>query len=304
MAQETVSFERWKWIGGSDIPIIMSISPWKTRWQLLKEKAQIEESEFHGNIYTEFGNIMEPKIRDHINAGLGFDFQEGKAEGGDIRIHTDGEDIMKDTILEVKTTSHIKECLDDYKDYLVQLLFYMNERNMRFGILAVYERPEDLNTDFDPNRLMTYPVTIDDYRELIGEIYEEVDSFREDLKKLRANPFLTEEELIPDDVRIVARMLIAIKEAEQAFKEFTSEKETLISKLGELYEREHKKTAEIGGYKVTYTAPKEGTKKTVETTDYEKLKQVFPTAYTECVKVEEKMGTARKANVTLTRLKE
>ena len=35
-----------KYIGGSDIPVIMGLSPFKTRWQLLLEKAGLEESSF------------------------------------------------------------------------------------------------------------------------------------------------------------------------------------------------------------------------------------------------------------------
>ena len=38
---DTVRDERWRYIGGSDIPAIMGISPFKTRFQLLQEKAQI-----------------------------------------------------------------------------------------------------------------------------------------------------------------------------------------------------------------------------------------------------------------------
>lgn len=299
--QETVAFERYKYVGGSDIPIIMSLSPFKTRWQLLKEKAQIEESEFQGNIYTEYGNTMEPFIRDYINEALGFDFQEGKAYGDGIRIHVDGEDILKDTILEIKTTSHVYDDLDEYKTYLVQLLFYMNERGFNNGLLAVYKRPDDLNTVLDPDRLMTYPIIKADYQELVDEIYEELDLFRRDLEKVKENPFITEEELLPDDVRLLARRLINLKEAELMFKDVTAEKDIIVNKLGQRFTEEKRKTAEIGGYKVTYTPAKEKAVKLVKELDLDLLKSTYAETYDKCLKEVEKTTNARKASFTLTR---
>ena len=35
---QDVTKDRDKYIGGSDVPIIMGLSPFKTRWQLLREK--------------------------------------------------------------------------------------------------------------------------------------------------------------------------------------------------------------------------------------------------------------------------
>ena len=306
MPQETVSFERWKYIGGSDIPIIMSLSPFKTRWQLLREKAQLQEDPFQGSVYTEYGNIMEPKIRDYLNTSLGFTFEEGKAYGDGIRIHTDGEDIVKDTILEVKTTSHIKETVDDYQAYLVQILFYMSERNMANGLLAVYERPEDMSTDFDWHRLMTYPIEKKNYTELIAQIYEEVSSFREDLVKLKQNPWMTEEQLFPDDVVAMTKRLIALKEAEEAFKEIKAEKELIEGRLGKLMEENGKKTGVIQGYKVTWTPPKEATLQRKEEVDMEKV-DASPYAqwfHENCIKVTEKMGGARKGTIKLTKQKD
>ena len=52
---DTVRDERWRYIGGSDIAAIMGISPFKTRFQLLQEKAQIVEPDFKGNEYIEIG---------------------------------------------------------------------------------------------------------------------------------------------------------------------------------------------------------------------------------------------------------
>ena len=100
--QDSVKQDRDKYIGGSDIPIIMRLSPYKSRYDLLLEKAGYKEDTFEGNIYTEYGNTMEPKIREYINSEIlklkNAPFMEGKhvreARGDEIigvRIHTDGE---------------------------------------------------------------------------------------------------------------------------------------------------------------------------------------------------------------------
>ena len=129
--QETVKQDRDKYIGGSDIPVIMNLSPFKSRFDLLLEKAGYKEDSFEGNIYTEYGNKLEPKIRDYVNSIKNFaldidkkPFIEGKhireAEADEIigvRIHTDGEN--ESAILEIKTTSQIYDKVDDYKIYLL-----------------------------------------------------------------------------------------------------------------------------------------------------------------------------------------
>ena len=46
---QNVRVDREKYIGGSDIPIIMGISQFKTRFDLLLEKAGLKENTFDGN---------------------------------------------------------------------------------------------------------------------------------------------------------------------------------------------------------------------------------------------------------------
>lgn len=109
----------------SDIPAIMGISPFTTRWQLLLEKAGLAERDFSGNKYTVHGQTMEPKIRDYINNAFpeGEQFEPNRVYDGDIRCHSDGFNGY--CVLEIKTTSNTHNRIDDYKIYLVQLLKYM-----------------------------------------------------------------------------------------------------------------------------------------------------------------------------------
>lgn len=235
--QETVNKDREKYIGGSDIPVIMDISPFKSRFDLLLEKAGYKENDFTGNVFTEYGNTLEPKIRDYINDNFTFDgesyktarpYIEGKhvreATGDEIigvRIHTDGENV--NSILEIKTTSQIFDNVNDYKLYLVQLLYYMILTDKKIGVLAVYERPEDLNEELDPDRLHTYIIDADDYKDLIKEIGDSIESFIEDLKKVKDNPFITEEDLLPAEIPAITKRILAFEYQLKLMKE-TEEK--------------------------------------------------------------------------------
>ena len=221
-----VTQNRKDYIGGSDIPIIMGLSPFKSRWTLLQEKAGLIESTFQGNRYTEYGNIIEPQIRAHINRLRTNKFEPNRVIHGDIRCHTDG--FNGDCVLEIKSTSHIYETVGEYKIYLVQLLKYMEENHVTKGILAVYERPEDFNTDFDKERLQVFNIVKKDHVDLLKEVNAEIDRFREDLAKLKSNPLLTEQDffhegealiLLSNKVMAFENQIAAMKETERQLKE-------------------------------------------------------------------------------------
>lgn len=207
-----VTIDRDKFLGGSDIPVIMGISSFKTRWELLQEKAGLKESTFTGNKYTEYGKILEPKIRDYINNILcltGFPFEPNRVIDGDFRAHTDGFD--GSCVLEIKTTSHIYETVDEYKVYLVQLLKYMEVNKVERGVLAVYERPEDFNTKFDVERLHLYAITLGEYELLLAEVNAELDRFRSDLERLKANPLLSEQDFQPTELVVLSHKVVAFE---------------------------------------------------------------------------------------------
>ena len=90
--QKSVEEDRNLYLGGSDVPIIMGLSPFKTYYQLLKEKVGIEQPEKVENPYIDYGNVMEGKIRDYINSLTSSQFVEDKLIKGDIRCHVDGYD--------------------------------------------------------------------------------------------------------------------------------------------------------------------------------------------------------------------
>ena len=242
--QISVKQDRQKWIGGSDIPAIMGISPFTTRYDLLLYKAGIQEQDFEGNEYTEYGNIMEPKIRDYINDLFKINFVEGKHENEEkgFRCHTDGE--TDDMILEIKTTSQIHKCLDDYKVYLVQLLFYMMCTDKKSGMLVVYDRPDDFNTDFDEDKIQVYQFNIDKYKDLCDEIMEAVELFKNDLEKLKENPLLSEEDLLPTPIQEISHQLEMVEHQIEVYKDLEKQEKELKAQLFEAMNKYHIKKLE------------------------------------------------------------
>lgn len=284
--QETVKQDRDKYIGGSDIPVIMNLSPFKSRFDLLLEKAGYKEDTFDGNVYTEYGNKLEPKIREYINEyeyPTYKPFVEGKhireATGDEIigvRIHTDGEN--NNAILEIKTTSQVHDKIEDYKIYLVQLLFYMVNTGKPYGVLAVYNRPEDLSEEFDKDRLQVFDLCIDNYKGLCSEIGEALEKFIEDLKKVKDNPFITEEELLPTEITDITARIVAfesqldyLKSIEKKVKEDKARLKDAMQACGV------KSWTTPRGYKITLIP--DGEDKVEKKFNVDKLKEKDPDTY-------------------------
>lgn len=275
---QNVTIDREKYIGGSDIPAIMGISPFKKRFDLLLEKAQLQNNEFQGNEYTEYGNELEPKIRDYINQSEKKKFLEDKVIKDDLRYHSDG--FNGKCVLEIKTTSQIHEDVNGYKIYLVQLLFGMQMHNVKAGKLAVYERPTDFNTEFEPERLTTYDISIKDYSSLLEDINQAVEQFRRDLAKIKENPFLTEEELQPNEVIELSNKVIEFEKQLVAYKALEEQyKDVKDSLYKAMQEYQIKKWTTNNGVQITRVDGTEDSTVTVKKLNEEKLKTEQPEIY-------------------------
>ena len=275
--QASVNEDRNKYVGGSDIPIIMGISPFKTRYDLLLEKAELKENNFDGNEYTEYGNVMEEKIRNYVNEYLERNFEEGQHFiGEDIRCHTDGEDDK--AVIEIKTTSQVHEFVNEYKHYLVQLLFYMVNTQKEQGFLCVYDRPKDFNEEFDKDRLQIFEIQASDYTDLVKDIFDAVDLFRIDLQRLKDNPMLSEEDLLPVDISDISAKLAIIEDKLKEYDNLVAEQKILKSKLKKAME-EHgiKKWTTNDGTQITLVP--DGEDKIVQKFNAEALKEENPDMY-------------------------
>jgi putative phage-type endonuclease len=191
--QTSVREDRHLFLGGSEISCIMGISPFKTRFDLLLEKAQLVECPFVSNEYVDYGNEMEPKIREYLNELYNTTFIEERFYETPYRCHLDGFNGQQ--VLEIKTTSKVAKKVETYKLYLVQLLVYMKVAKVDKGLLAVYKRPKDFDTNFNKEYLQTFEIDINDYKDLLNEIEIAVDKFLIDLDKVKNNPLIEEWEL-------------------------------------------------------------------------------------------------------------
>ncbi len=255
---QDVTKDRHLYIGGSDIPMIMRLSSFKTRYDLLLEKAQLKESDFQGNKYTEYGNVMEPKIRDYINEIGETKFIETKKIVDNKRYHSDGFNCT--TILEIKTTSNIKNSLLEYKTYLVQCLYGMMVNDSLGGILAIYERPSDFDEEFNSKNLTSYGFALEDHLELCNEINLAVDNFWSDLDKIKTayileGVILTEEDLMNNDVVTISNKVLDLEKQLLDFKTIENEYKDQKAKLKLAMETENiKMWTTPNGTKITLVA--------------------------------------------------
>ncbi len=304
----SVTKDREKWIGGSDIPAVMGISPFKSRYDLLLEKAGLKEVEFVDNEYVRFGTMIEPEIRNHVNDIYGTTFKPNRKTDGKIRYHSDGFD--GEAVLEIKSTSMIYENADDYRIYLVQLLTGMKVNKAKYGVLAVYERPIDFNPEFDPYRLQTFNIRLEDYQDLLKEIETAVESFIKDVEKLKENPFLTEEDLLAMDdnkneIVELSNQVLAFENQLKVYKELENQYKELKEKLFvAMYENGVKKWTTDSGVQITMVEPIESTTKTVSEFDEKTFEKENKELYNKYLVEKEKTTSGKKGYVRITLPKE
>ena len=294
-----VTENRSDYIGGSDIPVILGISKFKTRWQLLLEKAKLDDFSFPGNRFTEYGHMIEPKIREHVNLTYNTNFVPNRVIDGDVRYHSDGFDGVR--VLECKSTSEIYSTADAYKVYLVQLLFGMQKNDVRDGILAVYERPADLNPEFDPERLQVFEISMDNYVNLVVHINREIEKFRADLERLKENPLLSEQDFLPagnlvtlaDKVTKFESQLSQMKEIEAQLKDA---KKALYN---EMLKRNVKSWTMPNGTKITMVAEVPASTKMVSEFDLAAFRADNPAMYDRFCRLVEKKTNGKAGYVRI-----
>ena len=278
MNKDTVTKDRAKFIGGSDLAGIMGLSPFIDRWTLLQQKAGLKERDFFGNEYTRYGDELEPVIRNYINETYCRDFEPAVKIDGDLRGNCDGLD--EGGLLEIKTTSHIHETLDGYKGYLVQVLFYMKMFNVQHAMLAVYHRNEDFSTDFDPSRLQVIPIDIKDHLDTMEEVEQAIEMFRKDLSELRENPLLCEEDFMPNEIVEVTNKIMELENQLAAYKQMENQLKEFKSELKVKMEAYGIKTWRLyNGTKITLVP--DGADKEVEEIDTKSLQKDHPELFIE-----------------------
>lgn len=274
MANANVTIDRYKYVGGSDLPTILGLNMKynKKPFDLALEKAQIVPNSFTGNQFTKYGQKMEPVIRDYINAKYQVNYLEDTIidETKHYRGNTDGIDRDADIpILEVKTFG---EELDvDY--YTAQCQFYMETFDRDACLLVGYKRPKDFytgidyelenddsyfNFEFDPNNLVEHIIYRD--KNVWAKIEERITAFkngvgylaenREDYAEEEFNKIFYGADLIEttNKVAVLEDKLKAMKTVEADCKKAKEDLYNLFEKKGLI-------SLDTGTVKITKVAP-------------------------------------------------
>jgi putative phage-type endonuclease len=275
------------YVGGSDVPTILGINKYKTQYELAKEKVGMVQTDFKGNEYTEFGNILEPQIRDYINAVNMVQFIPGTKidNSRNIRSNTDGYDFENNLILEIKT--HGKNL--NTKPYIAQMQLYMAQFGCDYGWLALYERPDNFDTEFDAARLKIEVIERDD--EYVNQIFDAIETFWIRCEFLKENPEATENDFYNFGQNEVAPLVAEISRLEMElihFKELETKYKDAKKKLHDAMEEYDIKKFETDTVVITRLLPT-----TRESIDSTKIKKELPDIFSKYKKVSKVAGNVR-----------
>lgn len=256
---KNVTENRRVFVGGSDVPIILGLSKYKSQFELAKEKTGLVPTVFEGNEYTVYGQTMEPQIRDYINVINETNFQPDTVIDKErlIRGNCDGADYDESLLLEIKTHGK-KPTMDVYK---VQMQLYMNEFNLPAAWLALYERPENFDAEFDPDRLKIEVVHRDNVQ--INEILQAIELFWKRCEALKQNPEMSEAEFYSitleekNEIAIVASEVEQFELQIQSFKETEAQYKAMKDKLYQLMMDHKVKSFETDRCTITLVLPTE-----------------------------------------------
>lgn len=306
MSKYDVTKDRYKYIGGSDLAIIMGLSPFKTRWQLLLEKAQIVEPEEVDNEYTQDGHRNEELIRNYYNNEVFKDdpLEETQtfSEDNVYRYNADGQNSelvweckrVGETTFNLINDPRDKEC----KKYIVQLLKGMEINKKEKGLLTISLRDGEF---YENPELKEFYININDYQDYLKEINECVTIFLEDLNKLRNNPSLKESDFIPAEIVNYANEIQVIENKLKAYKQLEKEQEELKTKLYEgMLEAGIKTWTTPNNIKITLVEAIPETIVKEEKFDEETSKQENEDLYNKYIKEFEKKKPSRKGYCKIT----
>lgn len=124
--------DRKTYIGGSDVPVLMGLSPFKKRQDLLLEKLGLKEP-FAGNVHTNFGSELEDSLAlsYELNNNCEITNRQEKLKSelngfaliGHIDGRIDGKTIIDFKTATIKSKDDWQNGVPDY--YYYQALFYM-----------------------------------------------------------------------------------------------------------------------------------------------------------------------------------
>jgi putative phage-type endonuclease len=285
-----VTEKRTQYVGGSDVPVILGLSKYKTQYELAREKAGIVQPEQISNPYIKFGNQMEPIIREYINTMNSLNFKPDTFIDNDdmIRSNVDGIDFLNQILLEIKTHG----ANPTEKVYEAQMQLYFHQTNCIYGWLAMYHRPKDFDLEFDKDNLVIKEIERD--QGYIEKILDAIETFWIRVEYLKENPDMSEQEYysIGNDVdKLVARVErfeLEMLDFEKKVEKLKAQQKEFRDQLYQKMEENDIKKIDTGDLIITRVLPT--VRKSVDST---KLKKEMPDVYTLYLKESTVKGSIR-----------
>lgn len=262
-------------VGGSDVPIILGLSKYKKAFELAKEKVGLAPMIFDGNEYTTYGQVLEPQIRDYINAINDTKFVPDTTINKELALrgNCDGADYDEQLLLEIKT--HGKKPTVEVYEVQIQLYLFMFE--LPAAWLALYERPDNFDAEFEADRLKIEVIHYDEAK--VKLILEQIELFWKRCEALKVNPGLTESEFYSigaeanNEIATVANQVALLESEIAQFKKLEAEYKAMKQKMYELMIENKVKSFEVGGLTITAILPSSSTKEVI---DIEAFKAAHP----------------------------
>lgn len=285
-----VTEKRTQYVGGSDVPAILGLSKYKTQYELAREKVGIVQPEFISNPYIQFGNKMEPFIREYINTvnSLNFITETFVDKQNMIRSNVDGIDLENKILLEIKTHG----ANPTEKVYEAQMQLYFHQTGCSYGWLAMYHRPSDFDLEFDRENLVIKEIERD--TGYIEKILDAIETFWIRVEYLKEKPDMTESEYysIGNDVdKLVARVErfeLEMLEFEKKTKILKEQQKEYREQLYQKMEENDIKKIDTGDIVITRVLPT--TRLSVDST---RLKKEKPDIYDQYLKKANVKGSIR-----------
>ena len=295
--KDSVKDDRDKYIGGSDLPKVIREG---SAERLIFEKTH-EQKDF-ASIYTEFGNIAEPLIREYVSRVF-YDNEnidpstvvierEGKLG---FRGNLDGDNTVRKEVIEIKTlgenyyedpSAYVKKL----GDYRIQVWYYMGIKSYFNGKIFIFKRPKILlDKPFDKwtvKELYERQTEVEEF--VITEMEERLEMVDVDDEK-RFAPMFNKVDITDEVNRRIElidkafekhnqskdkptesedeKLLVEFKELEEMEKNITARKKEILEHFIEKY-RENE-TFEIDGNSFIYTAERTGTRKSFNSKAFE-----------------------------------
>ncbi|MGG5324209.1 hypothetical protein IGJ62_001844 [Enterococcus pernyi] len=285
-----VTEKRTQYVGGSDVPVILGLSKYKTQFELAKEKAGLVQPDKSSNPYIQFGNKMEPLIRDYINTMNSLNFYPDTFINKDdmIRSNVDGIDLENKMLLEIKTHG----ANPTEKVYEAQMQLYFHQTGCDYGWLAMYQRPKDFDLEFDRENLVIKEIERD--QGYIEKILDSIETFWIRVEYLKEKPDMNETEYysIGNDIdKLVARVErfeLQMLEFEEKAKIIKAQQKDFRDQLYQKMEENDIKKIDTGDIVITRVLP--AVRKSVDST---KLKKEQPDIYEQYLKESTTKGSIR-----------